>query len=270
MSVSFENELFQCTYVKSLNQANTIYDTHCHSFLELLMVTKGNVQIILEDKRYFIPLGSLAVISPLAYHSILAEEQTEYERITVLFRSNPVPEEIQEICMQQIKICPFLTGQSISKIVEAFKDALVKENNAVYAPLLQSYLIQMFYLLADRETEEFNESIQFSTDKNLRLILSYINENLSEKLTVEDIAAHVFLSKSTVCHLFRQKMRIGIKQYILQKKMTYAQQLINNGSSASEAAKAIGYLNYANFFIIYKKMLCESPSENRRKSAARK
>lgn len=47
-------------------------------------------------------------------------------------------------------------------------------------------------------------------------------------------------------------MKTGIKQYILQKKLSYAAEMIRGGATASAAAHAIGYDNYVNFYNAYK------------------
>ena len=65
----------------------------------------------------------------------------------------------------------------------------------------------------------------------------------------------------SLCHLFKSKMKISIKQYVLQKKISYATALIQQGVPTGEAAKRIGYLNYANFYTAYKNLTGKSPAE---------
>lgn len=48
-------------------------------------------------------------------------------------------------------------------------------------------------------------------------------------------------------------MNISVKQYILQKKLTYAARLMQDGMTAAGAAKAVGYENYADFYRMYRK-----------------
>ncbi len=100
-------------------------------------------------------------------------------------------------------------------------------------------------------------------------VVCYINSNITRQITLDDISTNVFLSKSTLSHLFKSKMNISIKQYILQKKMVYASEQIANDIPANEAAKIIGYDNYSNFFTIYKKIMEKAPSEHKNQIAKR-
>ena len=58
-------------------------------------------------------------------------------------------------------------------------------------------------------------------------------------------------------------MKISIKQYILQKKLSYAANLIECGIRATEAAERIGYENYANFYKMYVKVFGTPPKRER-------
>jgi AraC-like DNA-binding protein len=60
-------------------------------------------------------------------------------------------------------------------------------------------------------------------------------------------------------------MKISVKQYIIQKKLSYAARLIGEGASTASAASAIGYENYANFYKVYKKTFGSSPRSIRSK-----
>jgi AraC-like DNA-binding protein len=55
-------------------------------------------------------------------------------------------------------------------------------------------------------------------------------------------------------------MKISIMDYIKQKKILLAQDLIANGTKPTLAAQELGFEEYSTFFRLYKKYLGCSPS----------
>ena len=95
----------------------------------------------------------------------------------------------------------------------------------------------------------------------LQSVLDHIDAHLCEKITLDDIAAATAHSKSSISHIFVEKMRITPKQYILQKKLALARKLINSGTPPTLAAVRIGYDNYSDFYRIYRKHTGHPPSK---------
>jgi AraC-like DNA-binding protein len=129
-----------------------------------------------------------------------------------------------------------------------------------YGPLVESILVQILYhRIMYSSVGSLGES-----DPMIHQISEYIDRHIHDRITLDDIARHLYLSKSTLCHVFRRKMNISVKQYILQKKIVYAADLIRNKMPAKEAARSIGYDNYANFYKMYKKFFSETPARRDR------
>ena len=76
-----------------------------------------------------------------------------------------------------------------------------------------------------------------------------------------ETARRFFKRFGTVSHLFCREMKISPKQYVLQKKLSYAARLISEGVAATEAARRVGYDNYANFYKLHKKLFGTAPTE---------
>ncbi len=104
-------------------------------------------------------------------------------------------------------------------------------------------------------------TISVKTDSFLQSAIEYIDQNLCEKISLDDLARHTFRSKSSFCHLFEKKMKITPKQYILKKKLAFARKKLREGTPATDVAKQIGYENYSNFYRAYKKQYGLSPTK---------
>ena len=125
-----------------------------------------------------------------------------------------------------------------------------------YAPLAEALMVELLYRSAQSVQTETSES----EDSFLREVVAYIDEHLCEKILLDDLALRTAHSKSSLCHLFRSKMNVSPKQYILQKKMALAEQLIRDGMPPTAAALRVGYENYSNFYRLYTKLYGANPT----------
>lgn len=258
MHLKLINSKYDAAYTIETRQKGDVFERHFHFTIEFLMLVKGNISVYVENKQYFPAAYTLVIIPPPNFHSTVANAETEYSRVTVMVSPNDIPLPIRERFYEKIAITPLFKGAVITRFIDNLKKLLSAQNNEDFSPLLDGIMTELFYAVAFYETDE--KPTEIITNKNLSNILNYINSNITKQITLDDIAASVFLSKSTISHLFKNKMNISIKQYILQKKMAYASEQIANGIPANEAAKIIGYDNYSNFFTIYKKIIGSPPS----------
>lgn len=67
-------------------------------------------------------------------------------------------------------------------------------------------------------------------------VLSYINSNLSRRISVEEIVAQVPMSRRLLEHLFRDAVGMSIYQYILKVRTEKMAELILHGTSPARAA----------------------------------
>ena len=77
---------------------------------------------------------------------------------------------------------------------------------------------------------------------------------------VEDVMQ---IGEGFVKHLFKEVMGTTLAHYIMEKKIRYAEKLISEGHTPTDAAETIGYA-YSNFYITYKKITHTIPSTTKR------
>ena len=66
-------------------------------------------------------------------------------------------------------------------------------------------------------------------------IMNYINDHISEDLSIDQIAKHVFLNRSYIMHLFRDETGYTIGKYITEKRLFLANHYISQGFSMTDA-----------------------------------
>ena len=79
------------------------------------------------------------------------------------------------------------------------------------------------------------------------------------KITIQDVADHMFLNKYYLCHLFKNNLGITLNEYIIRKKIFKAKSLMEEGQTATAACYAVGFQTYTSFYTNYKRILGCSP-----------
>lgn len=93
-----------------------------------------------------------------------------------------------------------------------------------------------------------------------------LSENFVTPPSLEDLAHHVGLSRSTLCTGFRQVVGKSVFDYIQDLRMQEALALLNGrGVSISEIAHAVGYNRASSFSVAVQRHFGATPTELRRR-----
>ena len=240
-----KTENYDFEYIESDVKEPILWENHCHGRFEMIGIISGDINITIEGKRYRLTENQTAIIPPLSYHTVTANKQGRYARITTLFDISAIPMPIRGNFDGERGNIFIVSSSQVAQIMEICKG----EDRDRYIPLAEALMIQLFY--ENMKSEKNNSGAE--VDYFLQQALGYIEKHLGEKITLEDLAKHTLRSKSSFCHLFEEKMKITPKQYILQKKLALANKLICEGMSPTTVAVRVGYENYSNFYRMYSK-----------------
>ena len=179
----------------------------------------------------------MALLSPLAYHTVDANHSGAYRRVTVLFDVVSIPAPLRErlaAAGKEIYLVPFPEAEEL-------RAACLSSDREFFAPLAESILVRMLY-----DAVRIGGAAEVAKiDPSLEKILSYIDAHLCEPISLDAIASAAMLSKSSLCHLFAERMKISPKQYILKKRLALARARIGEGMMPTEAALSVGYFLYS-------------------------
>lgn len=100
----------------------------------------------------------------------------------------------------------------------------------------------------------------------LKSVKDYIDENFDKKLSLDDISASVFLSKSYLCTLFRQKMNSTINDYILRVRVEKSIELMKNRElSINSIMKQCGFESQSYYTKVFRRLIGVTPGQYRNK-----
>jgi AraC family transcriptional regulator len=97
----------------------------------------------------------------------------------------------------------------------------------------------------------------------LRRVLDYIGDNLSDDLSLSELASVAGMSAHYFAELFRESTGHSPHRYVLLQRIEHAKQsLCERGNSVIEAALAAGFENPSHFARVFRKYVGTSPSRS--------
>lgn len=242
-----------------LNPGN--YQEHMHQGYELLYFVRGEGQLALEQRVYPMRPGNLMLIRPGEHHQIQISEMSGYERIIVSFSPDVIPQAVLtalDHCanMYDTKNTPL--GEMLFRLDAHYQVADGELRRELMLAALTQILVYLCYcdqriLPADMLNE------------NLEQVLTYINGNLTQIQSLDDITKNIHMSKSCLCKLFTDYMHVPIMSYVRTKKCMLARGMIQRGEKPMDVYEKCGFHSYSSFFRAYLKANEQSPTENRRR-----
>lgn len=112
-------------------------------------------------------------------------------------------------------------------------------------------------------TTRQSTDIYTNNDPHIASVLKYIHENISQKISVDDLVGLVPLSRRLLETRFKKGMGTSIYDYIIQVRIEKIMQLLCEGMSISEASAELGFSDIKNVSRTFKQLKGMTPSEYR-------
>ncbi|WP_432807338.1 helix-turn-helix transcriptional regulator [Microvirga terrae] len=94
----------------------------------------------------------------------------------------------------------------------------------------------------------------------LRRVLDFVEDNLSEVITIEDQASVAGMSRSWFCRAFKASTGVSPHQWILVARIERAKlHLLRREQTLAEIALTVGFADQAHFTRAFHRMVGESP-----------
>lgn len=241
--------------IESPNQS--IYFNHIHNHCELLLFLSGNAQYNIDGKIFSPSPYDLIFIPAATYHYLIPTSLAPYENYVIGIDVSMISKKLYKKLfsaplMMNIEDRAELMG--FFRRLDLYKDIYSDEDFSICAEALIRELLIFCGYEKDNQAEAHSGETTLIDD-----IIKYINENIERSLDAEKIAANMHLSVSYIQNLFSQKMRIGLKKYIMQKKIYCAHADIAKGMAPGEACNKYSFGDYSGFYRLYKKHFSTSP-----------
>ncbi|EKO3443166.1 AraC family transcriptional regulator [Vibrio fluvialis] len=95
----------------------------------------------------------------------------------------------------------------------------------------------------------------------LIMLCDYVSERIAHPWTASDAAKYLSQSERTVSRKFQQELGLTFTEWLRQKRLIHALELLASGHSVLDSALAIGYDSPSAFSAMFKSRIGLSPSE---------
>ena len=125
--------------------------------------------------------------------------------------------------------------------------------------LCQQLLLTLSRDMLRPQQEPHQESCRL--DPKMDEILRYIAAHLPEDLSVDGLAGRFYLSRYYLMHRFKAVTGYSLHQYITQKRLLLAGELLRQGTPVMKAAELSGFRDYSTFLRAFQSTFRMSPRQ---------
>ena len=267
------NEGFRLFHLKDTRAQKLDY--HYHEFDKLILALGGKVTYVVEGVTYFLQPWDILLVQHSLIHKPIIDPAEPYERVVLWLdrtwlseRSDPG--ERLDTCFDTARERGFhllrtdgaRRGQYMG-IIQNLEEAL--RSREFGAARLADTLCQQLLIAVNRDIISSRTAAEardsYRLDPKMEEVLKYIAAHLEEELSVDLLAKQFFMSRYYLMHRFKEVTGYTLHQYISQKRLLLAGELIRSGVPVMKAAEQAGFSEYSTFLRAFRKTFQVSPRE---------
>lgn len=247
---------------------------HYHEFDKIVIFLSGRASYIIEGRSYFLEPWDVLLVSHHLIHKPVTDPDHPYERVVIYLdpgfvQASGTRGEDLATCFRLARERQFALmrpdgeeRERLAGLLEGLERAL--EDKGFGGDLLARtcflrLLVQLNRDMIRDRTHRDRSASQY--DPKIARALSYINEHLGEELTVDELAGQVYTSKYHFMRRFKELTGYPVHQYITQKRLLAAAELLRGGASAQAACGRCGFRDYSAFHRAFRRQFGASPRE---------
>lgn len=266
------NKDFQLFHLK--DKKNQEFEFHYHDFNKIIIFLSGKVTYLIEGKAYILKPWDILLVNNHDVHKPIIDSSEVYDRIIIWADSNFIENHNYENC--DLLTCFKLANEksfnlirlesklqdNIKFIIESLNVAF--NSNDFGSKLLSNSLFIQLLVYLNRvhlSNMYINEEASLIYDKQIEKVLKYINNNLSENLSIEALSQKFYISKYYLMHKFKRETGYTLHNYVNQKRLLLAKDLISTGEPITKVSMQCGFNDYSCFLRSFKNMFKKAPSD---------
>lgn len=248
---------------------------HYHNFYEVIYVCEGEYAGIVGNRTYYLKKGDFLLIDRNTMHKYhYVEKRHDTSRRIILWISEEMLNGISDgaanlsLCFKNEKARACHFPIYYEEMLRSYLWKLAQENpsdvdmTGAKEILDRSYLALFFVYLNELCMKEKYTSVVENTFfvPMVAEVSSYIDEHIKEKLTLDELAEHVHMSKYYFLRKFKEYTGMTVHEYINNKRLIKARELIKENHPLFVVWQESGFNDYSTFLRNFKKVFGVSPS----------
>lgn len=130
---------------------------------------------------------------------------------------------------------------------------------------INEQLSTLLRLLMEESWQPESTPRRGSKKQNVQQIKEYLDENFSQKITLDELAEHFYLNKFYLTRVFKEQFGVSVNGYLTQIRITHAKrQLRFTDASIEKIGQECGLCDANYFSRVFKKVEGTTPGEYRK------
>ncbi|MBO1513906.1 AraC family transcriptional regulator [Metabacillus bambusae] len=254
---------------------------HMHDYYEIVYVYGGKGTFFIGDVLYDMKQGDVFLIPNNTIHRAMPDKDDPVTSTIIFFSpiliyNNFVDDSFSYLNL--FDITKKLKNYKISflsekrkemeeQLLNIYQETISTEPGSKHASLLIVHRILIdLYRTRMKNNENITKKSTYSSDW-ISDILTYINDHLSEPLTLTKLASKSLVSPSHFSRVFKETTGIGLIVYLNTKRVIKAKELLlETNHTLSHIAEICGFESMSHFHRIFKKYINMTPSVYRKEN----
>ena len=255
---------FLVSYQKLSEYESGSFMWHWHPEIEITYVQKGTMCYKVNHMVYHLKEGDIVFNNSGALHSGTMENQKDCAYIPVTFDSRLIYGFFQSTVNSKY-VDPVIQDSMLPAICIDQSEPWHKPfREYLYELDITICLQSMWRLLLEHITYEPQASRENSLEYDrIKKILSYIEENYQNKITLNDIAGHIHLCESECTRLFKRHMNTTLFAFLQEYRIERSLEFLQDDQPVSAVADKAGFSDPNYYSKVFAKIKGCSPREYR-------
>lgn len=242
---------------------------HCD---EITYVVSGKATVYSGNHRFELTAGQVHYIKKGEYHKIIADESQNFHYYCIGYLLNPDYKEISMFTNATLSLKDFVLEDegNIKTLMELLTNEFYirdEESNAMIHFYFCQILILLYRILNGKSKDKLSKVNTSVSNHAVYRTLKYIDSEYMKITSVKQIAGELSYSEYYLSHVFKEKMDMTIKDYLMQKKIMTATELLKaRNMSISEIAEHLHFSSLHSFGSAFKRYMHMNASEFRREA----
>lgn len=223
-------------YRGSIPEYLRFYPLHWHDEMEIIYIAQGTGIVTVQATKYKVHSGDIIAIPPQILHSIEQLEDKKMKYFNILFSFSLLHNNMTDNCYekyflpfhQHTKTLPaYVTAsETLNKILSPYVNDLIehrKQSSTHYELMIKSNLLAIMHHLYQYSTpsSEMELSHRNTYDK-LKKLLTYIQGNYNNTISIRQAAGICGFSESHFMKLFKELTGTSFTQYLKDYRLEIA------------------------------------------------
>lgn len=244
-----------------------------HNFWELVYVVQGTVGVTADNRCYEITGGMMVFHKPGEFHALWSAGGTAPEVVIVSFSCHAALMR----CFEDRVVALDPNGRVLLQELEYFLSGIVdhcrddgqlhrialRENASAYdmqaAKNLLEFLLIRLHTLEPLESVVLKRQIAATHEDVYKQAVDYLNHNICEKLSLEDVCRHIGVSRTTLKGIFTKYTGNSIMKHFLRMKIAQAKVMLEKGLSVGAVSEKLGFSSQNYFCCAFKREVGITP-----------